>query len=61
VFAGDSLPTVESLDQALQRFEAITRDSRYQVLLDRPEFQQLYGLLQTYTEQVRNSSEPGTR
>ncbi len=58
VFSGQAMPTVESLEQALRRYEAVTADRRYQVLLDRPEFQQLYGLLQTYTEQVRQLSQP---
>jgi hypothetical protein len=53
VFSGSSMPSVESLEQSLKRFEAISRDPRYQLLLDRPEYQQLYGLLQTYTQQVR--------
>ncbi len=55
IFSGHAVPTVESLEQALKRFEAVTADSRYKVLLDRQEFQQLYGLLQTYTEQVRQA------
>ena len=58
IFSGHAVPTVESLEQALKRFEAVAADSRYKVLLDRQEFQQLYGLLQTYTEQVRQSSQP---
>ncbi len=53
VFSGASIPSVESLEQSLKRFEAINRDTRYQLLLDRPEYQQLFGLLQTYTQQVR--------
>lgn len=53
IFSGQALPTIESLDQALKRYEAVMADRRYQTLLDRAEFQQLYGLLQTYTEQVR--------
>lgn len=56
VFTGHAVPTIESLEQALRRYEAVTADSRYQVLLDRQEFQQLYGLLQMYTEQVRQAS-----
>jgi hypothetical protein len=58
VFSGNDVPTMESLDQSLRRFEAITKDNRYKVLLDRPEFQQLYGLLQTYAEQVRQQAPP---
>ncbi|MHB8972103.1 MAG: lipid-binding SYLF domain-containing protein [Pirellulaceae bacterium] len=56
--SGNGMPTVESLDQSLSRFEAITKDNRYKVLLDRPEFQQLYGLLRTYAEQVRQATQP---
>jgi len=56
VFTGHAVPTIESLEQALRRYEAVIADSRYQLLLDRQEFQQLYGLLQTYTEQVRQAS-----
>ena len=58
VFTGHGVPTVESLEQALKRYEAVAADNRYKVLLDRQEFQQLYGLLQTYTEQVRQASQP---
>jgi hypothetical protein len=58
VFSGNGTPTMESLDQSLKRFEAITKDNRYKVLLDRPEFQQLYGLLQTYAAQVRQAAPP---
>ena len=58
IFSGHAVPTVESLEQALKRFEAVAADNRYKVLLDRQEFQQLYGLLQTYTEQVRQASQP---
>ena len=56
VFTGHAVPTIESLEQALRRYEAVAADSLYQVLLDRQEFQQLYGLLQMYTEQVRQAS-----
>ena len=58
VFSGHTMPTVESLEQALRRYEAVNADSRYKVLLDRQEFQQLYGLLQTYFEQVRQVAQP---
>jgi predicted dehydrogenase len=58
VFSGNGVPTMESLDQSLRRFEAITKDNRYKVLLDRPEFQQLHGLLQTYADQVRQQAPP---
>lgn len=58
VFSGENIPTVESLEQSLKRFEAIEKDSRYKVLQDRPEFQQLYGLLRTYVEQVRQAAPP---
>jgi len=57
IFSGQALPMIESLDQALKRYEAVTADRRYQTLLDRAEFQQLYGLLQTYTEQVRQATQ----
>lgn len=56
VFSGSSIPSVDSLEQSLKRFEVVNRESRYQLLLDRPEYQQLYGLLQTYTQQVRASA-----
>jgi lipid-binding SYLF domain-containing protein len=56
VFSGSGLPSVESLEQSLTRLDAVTRDNRYQELLDRQEFQQLHGLLQLYTEQVRQAA-----
>jgi lipid-binding SYLF domain-containing protein len=58
VFSGHGVPTVESLELAIKRFEAVAADNRYKALLDRQEFQQLYGLLQTYAEQVRQVSQP---
>jgi lipid-binding SYLF domain-containing protein len=61
VFFGDGVPTVESLEQVLQRYQTVQRDPQYQTLIDRPEFQQLMGLLQSYTEQVREATAaPGT-
>ncbi len=59
VFSGSSIPSVESLEQSLKRFDAIGREARYKLLLDRPEFQQLHGLLQTYTQQVRAAAAGG--
>jgi SH3 domain-containing YSC84-like protein 1 len=56
VFFGDGVPTVESLEQVLQRYQTVQRDPQYQTLIDRPEFQQLMGLLQSYTEQVREAT-----
>ena len=56
VLSGEGVPSVESLEQSLMRFERVTRDSRYSVLLEREEFQQVYGLLRTYVEQVRKRS-----
>lgn len=52
VFSGEGLPTPESLEQSLRRFGRVARDSRYQLLLDRTEFQEVHGLLKTYSQQV---------
>ena len=35
VFSGPTVPSVESLELALKRYEAVVADSRYKVLLDR--------------------------
>ncbi len=53
VFSGEGVPTQESLQQSLTRFDAVAKDSRYNRLLRRQEFQQTYGLLRTYLEHVR--------
>ena len=60
VFFGDGIPTADSLDQVLLRYEALGKDGRYRPLLDRAEFQQLYGLLQSYAEQVRKATAAST-
>jgi hypothetical protein len=61
VFFGDGVPTVESLEQVVQRYQTVQRDPQYQALIDRPEFQQLMELLQSYIEQVREATAvPGT-
>ncbi len=52
VFSGEGVPTPESLQQSLARFDAVAKDSRYDLLLKRNEFQQTYALLRTYLEQV---------
>jgi SH3 domain-containing YSC84-like protein 1 len=61
VFSGEGVPSVESLEQSLRRFNRVARDSLYQVLLDRAEFQQVHGLLKIYTEQVRGVMAENTR
>jgi hypothetical protein len=53
VFSGNGVPSVESLEQSLRRFDVVTRDSRYNLLLERQEFQHVHRLLKTYTDQVR--------
>lgn len=52
VFTGEGTPTVASLQEALQRFNAAAADSRYSVLQARPEFQRAYNLLRQYVAQV---------
>ena len=49
---GQGVPTKASLQQSLQRFDAVAKEGKYNVLLQRKEFQQTYGLLRTYIEQV---------
>jgi lipid-binding SYLF domain-containing protein len=56
VFLGDGVPTVESLEQVLQRYRTVQRDVQYRTLIDCPEFLELMGLLQSYTEQVREAT-----
>lgn len=61
VFSGGDVPTVESLEQVLQRYRTVQQNAQYQTLIDCPEFQELMGLLQSYTEQVREATAaPGT-
>jgi hypothetical protein len=60
VFSGSGVPTVESLEQALARYERVTKDERYRVLLERDEFQRALNLLRTYTQQVRVAGRPVT-
>jgi hypothetical protein len=56
VFFGDGVPTVDSLEQVLQRYRTVQRDPQYRTLIDRPEFLELMGLLQSYAEQVRDAT-----
>ncbi len=53
VLSGEGVPSLESLQQSLARFDAVAKDSKYEVLLRRPEYQETCRLLRTYTEQVR--------
>lgn len=56
VFSGGGVPTVESLDQVLQRYRTVQQNPQFKTLVDRPEFQELMGLLQSYTEQIREAT-----
>jgi lipid-binding SYLF domain-containing protein len=50
IFSGKSHPRLDSLKVALQRFDAVATDTRYQGLHQRPEFQAVHNDLRQYTE-----------
>ncbi len=58
IYTGRGIPTKESLQQAMQRFDAIAKEGKYNALLQRQEFQQTYGLLRTYSQHVATVSTP---
>ena len=53
VFSGTGVPTMQSLDESLARFDTVAKDQRYRVLLDRAEFRKAHQLLRQYAELVR--------
>ncbi len=58
IYSGGASPPTESMNDALNRFNAITQDPRYAVLAQRPEFRQTYELLQAYIRQAGPASPP---
>jgi lipid-binding SYLF domain-containing protein len=48
IFHGDAVPTPESLQLSLQRFDSVATNPQYQPLAQRPEFQTVHGLLRQY-------------
>ncbi len=53
VFSGQGRPSLVSLENSVMRFDRVAGDTRYQVLLDRAEFQEARRLLKDYTRQIR--------
>lgn len=60
VFSGEGVPTIESLQRSLRRFETVTDESKYRVLLQREEFQEAYQTLRRYYERVEAAGPSGT-
>lgn len=56
VFNGRGHPPIETLNNCLARFEAVQRGPQYSPLVQRPEFQAVYGLLRQYSAALS----PGT-
>ena len=58
IFADHGQPTAEALNQAVIRFDNVSKVPQYQSLAQRPEFQTTYGLLKKYAslQTVRTSS-----
>lgn len=52
VFSGVGLPSVASLRQSLQRFDAVASDAQYELLQRQRDFQQTHALLRAYLELV---------
>ena len=51
IYTGGAAPPVASMNDALKRFEAVSRDPRYSALIQRAEFRETYTLLQSYVQQ----------
>jgi lipid-binding SYLF domain-containing protein len=58
VFSGAGHPSVESLHDSLERFEAVRADTQYSSLTKLPEFQSTYGILRHYVSTLTQHSEP---
>ncbi len=58
IFTGAKVPPSQTLDQTLQRFDAVARDPQFQALNQRKEFQQVVSLLRTYAQQVNSQANP---
>jgi lipid-binding SYLF domain-containing protein len=56
VFEGGEHPVASALNQPIARFARVAKDPRYQVLIDREEFQTVRRLLQQYQQQVQSLS-----
>lgn len=56
VFEGGEHPVASALNQPITRFARVAGDPRYQVLIDREEFQTVRRLLQQYQQQVQSLS-----
>ncbi len=52
VFSGNANPSVAKLDTIIARFDRVVHNPQYQQLTNRPEFQTLYQLLQTYRREL---------
>lgn len=50
VYTGAPEPSVQSLQESLQRYDAVVADPRYAALSSRPEFQATHRLLRAYLE-----------
>jgi hypothetical protein len=56
VYGTDRLPPVDQLSRSLNKFDRVAKDPQYQVLAQKPEFQQTHTLLKTlYTLQTPSS------
>jgi lipid-binding SYLF domain-containing protein len=59
IYTGGASPPLKSMNDALDRFNAVTRDARYAALAQHPDFRQTLALLQTYVQQAGPASQPG--
>jgi lipid-binding SYLF domain-containing protein len=55
VFQAGSQPTPQSLQQSLQRYESVAKDSRYRALNTRPEFRGTLELLKQYGNALKEA------
>jgi SH3 domain-containing YSC84-like protein 1 len=57
IFTGRGVPSSESLNETLDRFNRITQVSSYQELSQRPEFQSVHRILQSYASTLPAAEE----
>jgi hypothetical protein len=59
IYTGGAAPPQQSMNDALNRFNAITQDPRYAALARHPDFRETHTLLQSYIQQAGPKTEPG--
>jgi lipid-binding SYLF domain-containing protein len=58
VYEGNHPPSLESLQRVQQQFAQVAQSPQYKPLADRPEFQSTYELLQAFTSELAQMTQP---